>query len=176
LSELELQNVLLRRQLELTSAALAATEKEKDEAKDETERVKVERDQKLEHLTQKVRKLAKLLKSTMQQQAEEKEIDGFPNKNKGTTTQSADRVSRMPVVMNLRYRDKKTGLECTKEVNAHYSGPLVNSKPHGSGMLRFESGDMYLGEFNDGRFACSPCSRCLSFQCYGHITAAHVLY
>jgi hypothetical protein len=46
-----------------------------------------------------------------------------------------------------------------REVKAEYTGPVIvadgddDKKPHGAGMLRFECGDMYLGEFEYGEMA-----------------------
>eukprot|EP00536_Pseudo-nitzschia_multiseries_P010883 jgi/Psemu1/307718/fgenesh1_kg.349_\ len=75
------------------------------------------------------RKLAKVLKSSLH---------------------SMTRVSRMKMDVNLNYRDSSTGEYRQMPARAEYSGPVVDSKPHGAGMLKFECGDMYLGMFENG--------------------------
>ena len=62
----------------------------------------------------------------------------------------ANRVSRMKMEVNLQYHDKVTNELREKTVHAEYTGPVVDSKPNGAGMLKFACGDMYLGMFEDG--------------------------
>ena len=62
----------------------------------------------------------------------------------------ANRVSRMKMEVNLQYHDKVTNEMKSKTVHAEYTGPVVDSKPNGAGMLKFACGDMYLGMFEDG--------------------------
>jgi hypothetical protein len=70
--------------------------------------------------------------------------DGDENEN------HLGRVSRMKMEVNLHYHDKITQELREKTVHAEYTGPVVNSKPHGPGMLKFACGDVYLGMFEDG--------------------------
>jgi len=80
---------------------------------------------------QETRKIAKLLKTTIH-------------------SSSVTRVSRMRMDINLGYHDTKTGEYHQLPARSEYSGPVVDSKPHGAGMLKFECGDMYLGMFENG--------------------------
>jgi hypothetical protein len=108
--------------------------------------------EKLDVQTKKVKKLAKVLKREL-----EKEVAASANDlntcNGSDDEQKDDgnaRVSRMPITLSLRYHSKKSGLIEKMNVSAEYTGPLVDGEPDGPGMLRFESGDLYLGEFKNG--------------------------
>jgi chromosome segregation ATPase len=127
-----------------------------------------------EKQTVKIRKLAKLLKKTLREKAEDKtkpnrsieksgifaDNDVFiggsssPSSKYSTSTSSETtrRVARMKMQVILQYHDKITKEKKMKEVHAEYTGPLVDSKPHGPGMLKFVCGDMYLGMFHHGKY------------------------
>jgi chromosome segregation ATPase len=81
--------------------------------------------------TKKTRKLAKLLKRTMN---------------------SVTRVYRMKMNIDMCYFDTITNQNREMPARAEYSGPVVGSKPHGAGVMKFECGDMYLGTFENGTF------------------------
>lgn len=61
-----------------------------------------------------------------------------------------NRVDGMCMHVKLQYRHRISGELREKEVDARYTGPLMDSKPHDSGMLRFHGGDLYICEFRNG--------------------------
>jgi hypothetical protein len=60
-----------------------------------------------------------------------------------TNTNSNIRVAQLPIELELLYQNDRRYIE-----RAKYSGPLVNGQPHGMGVLWFENGSMYVGEFH----------------------------
>ena len=60
-----------------------------------------------------------------------------------TSNLSTIRVKQHPIDLELQYQNDLGGVH-----HARYSGPLV---PHGIGVMWFETGDMYIGEFKKGR-------------------------
>ncbi|KAL3906951.1 MAG: hypothetical protein SGILL_009071, partial [Bacillariaceae sp.] len=116
-------------------------------AKAGLERVNDELQDKVNAQSKKVKKLAKLLKRVIE---ENSTPIGKIEMHEGEVVDGDGRVARMPITLKLRYRDKISGAMDKMEVSAGYSGPLVDGKPDGPGMLRFESGDIYLGEFKGG--------------------------
>lgn len=123
---------------------------------------KVDLDRQVEVLTaenekqgKKIRKLAKLLQRTLQEMAKGRASHqgGDRSVAKGglaSDRSGTDRVSGMNMEVKLQYRDKTTKEQRVKEVHADYTGPLVDSKPHGAGMLKFKCGDLYVGMFKNG--------------------------
>ena len=59
------------------------------------------------------------------------------------------RVFQKNITMKMRYQNRN-GQDRYRNVEASYTGPFVNGVPHGSGMLRFPNGSMYLGDFENG--------------------------
>jgi chromosome segregation ATPase len=164
LAALQSENVNLKTELELTTAALAEAEQQKEASLKATEELRQERDQavvakvalqmvtedlqeKLDTQSKKVKKLAKLLKRVLEQNSMP---TGGIEMDEGSAVNREGRVSRLPITLKLRYRDRVTGAINKMEVSAEYSGPLVDGKPEGPGVLRFECGDVYLGEFKQG--------------------------
>jgi hypothetical protein len=92
---------------------------------DELEKAVREKDEQIKT----TKKLGKLLKRTML---------------------SVTRVSRMKMKVDLRYFNSVMNEYRQLPSKAEYSGPVVDSKPHGEGVMTFENGDMYLGSFEDG--------------------------
>ena len=63
------------------------------------------------------------------------------------------RVSRMKMNVDLCYFETATNEYKQMPGKAEYSGGVVGSKPHGSGMMKFDCGDMYLGTFDNGELS-----------------------
>jgi hypothetical protein len=62
---------------------------------------------------------------------------------------TAVRVFQRMITIDMHYHDrKKKERVCT--VKANYTGPMVDGVPHGSGMIRFQNGSMYVGSFENG--------------------------
>jgi hypothetical protein len=59
------------------------------------------------------------------------------------------RVNQKEITLEMHYHDHSGNL-VTYDVHSKYTGPIANGLPHGPGVLRFENGDMYLGEFEKG--------------------------
>jgi chromosome segregation ATPase len=59
------------------------------------------------------------------------------------------RVAQQEVTLEMYYHDKQGDLQ-TYQVRVKYTGPAVDGVPEGPGMLRFDNGDMFLGEFSAG--------------------------
>ena len=83
----------------------------------------------LEEQTKKTKKLAKLLKRTIT---------------------SVTRVSQMKMNVDLCSYDTSANEYRKMPGKVEYSGGVVNSKPHGAGVMKFDCGDMYLGTFDNG--------------------------
>jgi hypothetical protein len=56
----------------------------------------------------------------------------------------------MKMHIDMCYFDTHTNEYRQLPSKAEYSGSVVDSKPHGNGMMKFESGDIYLGTFENG--------------------------
>jgi chromosome segregation ATPase len=171
LTLLSKENEDVATRLELASTALSQTSQENEAVAKQADVFKQERDlallaevglrkvaedlqQKLDAQTKKVKKLAKILKRTIEKQSEKEANVAtvvVPSDNdEGAEDLGERRVSRMAIVLKMRYQNKNSGSMEQMDVSAEYTGPLVDGKPHGPGMVRFESGDLYLGEFQDG--------------------------
>lgn len=109
----------------------------------------------------KIKKLGKLVQRILAEQAVGTRVDmGIPSeiavlneehKIAIEPVRCDERVCEMQVDVELRYHEKRTNEPSTKLVLAKYTGPLVDSLPHGPGVLKFEGGDLYVGTFEDGQ-------------------------
>ncbi|KAG7373420.1 hypothetical protein IV203_034144 [Nitzschia inconspicua] len=153
LSLLRMENDDLTSRLEQTSAAFSKANEEKEAHVLRLQKFTEELQEKLDSQTKKVKKLAKVLKRTLEKQAEPDSVGSTvmtPSNPIALEPIEGNRVSRMPIVLKLRHQSKTSSVMETMDVSADYTGPLVGGKPNGQGMLRFESGDLYFGEFQDG--------------------------
>ena len=58
----------------------------------------------------------------------------------------------MKIAVTLRFRDIISRENRQVRVRAEYSGPIYDRKPDGAGIMRFASGDLYVGMFEKGKF------------------------
>eukprot|EP00529_Nitzschia_sp_RCC80_P007001 CAMPEP_0113456472 /NCGR_PEP_ID=MMETSP0014_2-20120614/8905_1 /TAXON_ID=2857 /ORGANISM="Nitzschia sp." /LENGTH=1546 /DNA_ID=CAMNT_0000347927 /DNA_START=156 /DNA_END=4796 /DNA_ORIENTATION=- /assembly_acc=CAM_ASM_000159 len=172
-------NELLEIQLEQANVAISTLQSQCSRLMDEKDR-SIQKQMKLEHQNEvlqrqlkknekKITNLSKILKKSMATEF----LSAPPKKhslllggtisvpdttNLGVVDDSSscldgglvERAKGMQMQVQLQYRHKTTGELCMKEVHAKYTGPVVKSKPHGSGMLRFKGGDIYICDFVDG--------------------------
>ncbi|KAL3922006.1 MAG: hypothetical protein SGILL_002438, partial [Bacillariaceae sp.] len=107
----------------------------------------------------KIKKLGKLVQKILSEQAKAendvvgREVCDFEVSRNSDEPVNLRRVSDMHVEVDLQYHDHATDETRTKCVQAKYSGPLEESVPHGSGVLKFEGGDLYVGIFEHGRMS-----------------------
>ena len=75
--------------------------------------------------------------------------DGQSTSQRSAATASSSfaavRVTRFPIELELHYHNERSYMH-----KARYSGPLLNGLPDGMGVLWFDTGDMYVGEFHMG--------------------------
>ena len=77
---------------------------------------------------------------------------------------SVTRVSQMKIKVDLCYFDSIAKEYRKIPSKAEYSGAVLNSKPHGAGIMKFKSGAIYLGNFEHGELLVGEVAHHLKLQ------------
>jgi hypothetical protein len=83
--------------------------------------------------------------SQKQQQQRQQQRPETRTTQRPVSSSDTIRVAQLPIELELQYQNKNARSYIER---AKYSGPLVNGQPHGMGVLWFENGSMYVGEFH----------------------------